>query len=435
MKRLLPPLLLLLFLGFVVWRTAGEPRRDATRQRIRAGVGPALNSLEARDALLAELESYLAEYEQDLDDRRFAAEAYLRIQEPARAAEALWSHPEFQARPGAGRELAEMILRPVSLLGDDVDVPGVLTANMATLVLAEGGLDEARARVDEVIQTQPWQLQRAVFFGAALYGTDAIRAQIVEDLRARKEPEARTQAALIAMRPDDYPEREGDLERLRDVVEGTHRQEHRMLWSLAAVALGRSGSPEALEILREAATRLGASDAVPDREDGAFAALGLVAGGDMSALAQVEPFLAGRSLIPVLLQWTANTLALRWNAGDEAALAPLQALWRDGRDRNGHSARIWLGYDLFLRQGLPPVGDPVDRLGQELSAADATPSEQLQGVAIGVRRGQEGARDELVRRTIGILRERPLADHLGLVDGLFYSDALQGLRTLYLYDR
>ncbi len=435
MKRLLPPLLLLLFLGFVVWRTAQEPRREAMRDRIAGSVGAAAVSPEAKEQLRVDLDAFLADYGRNPDDRRFAARMLFRAGDPTRALDLLWKDPGYREQPGAGSDLAAMVLERISRLDEEQLTAPERPTNLSAVYLADGGHPEADQHLSDFFMTTSWMVHGQVFAQVVLHGEGTSRSIVGKALRSREEPQAQDSAAILAMRPESYPQRAADVERLTDMVRGNLRKEVRDVWGAAAIALGRSGDPDALKLLREMATQLLDSEYETDQMDGVYAALGMAAGGDWSAWSEVQSRIVGPTLAPLIRQLALRTLAQRWDAGDEAALEPIQTLFLDRSSPDAAGRRLRLATALFLEGPLPDEGDPVSRLAQELDAEGASSEEKVLGAAVRLRRGEVSARDELVAYVRPTLEQMPIEGDPALIDPLAQSSRIQALRALYLYDR
>lgn len=401
-KRFLPPLLLVVVVGLVAWRALARPQREAARARIEAG-------WEATDATnrerVVDLASrYLVQFPGE-DDRRFAAHAFLRARRLEKAVQARW--PDVD-RPLPAEEVKEFALEALVAFGWDDEArtrPSIQNTQVA-VALVEGGDKRTRAWLERGIARGPIEdvyliMRRSVRLRSAL-GRDLF----ARGCRARAQAEARDgvpdsswllAAAVMALGPEPYPERDADLMLLLEVLNGPSRVQFHQRWTLACRAIGASEDPRALEALRTQIAKLEGRTDPSDQRDLGTLQLALLAGGDWTHSPRVrEYFEANEPAMRTARTYAPEVLLDRWYRGDARALYVLHQLWRrEGETDLGLRETIARG--LLLGGPLPTADVSVDELLAGLDSPELPSRLRVLALAFRLRRGDPGARDALVR--------------------------------------
>ncbi|MFV1959244.1 MAG: hypothetical protein ACC662_07505, partial [Planctomycetota bacterium] len=292
----------------------------------------------------------------------------------------------------------------------------------------------ARPYVDERIRTEPWMGLKILYYATTLYARIPLRDRVVATLRARNERETDIAAALLAAGPESYDERAADIALLREVVEGTWRREQRLIWSAAAVALGRSEDPQGRVVLGALLDRLKDSPQVPDREDAGMAAVGLLAGGDWNAFEAIRPFLEGPRPHHVIGPWTMRALVWRLHASDPKAVEAIRTWWARLPPTGRYPLRPRLAFEVFLRDDPQEAKGPLPSLLADLEAPGPPPVERVLAAAVRFRAGRKDAADDLVEVLRAFSNQVNPAEDAGLMDPELMSPFVQAARALYLYD-
>lgn len=437
MKRFLPPLLVLVVLGVIVWRVAASPQRQVDRAWIESrwdvGPGGEIQPEQVSDAV----DAYLEAYGRHPDDRWFAARAYFELGNPSSAARAILDDPALMDDPETARRFATLLLETLAF-GTGPEGGGQEGPNVALLMLVEGGHEEATRRLDEAVAVTPMDGLLRLYHSVYRQSPMPIRRRMADGLRAREDADHGVAAAILAMGPDAWPERDADVGRLKDVVGGSSRRERRMMWTIAAVALGSSEDEAALDELRDLFDSLKAAENEEDREDGLMAAIGLLAGGDKSVLEDLAPVveLRGRNLL--LPHQYVETLAHRYARGDDVVVKPLETIWSALAAKADvpplYQLRPRAADLLLLRGELPRASLPVDKLLDELSGRAAHESERGVAAAFRWRRGEPEGKAGCVAMLKDLLGRGLLYQDPALHDPTITSPLLTTARALYLYD-
>ncbi len=435
MKRWLPPLLVLLVLGFVVWRVQGDPRRDADRKNLERLAGSAFGNPEGVQQFVASVEDYLGRYGDRAEDRWYAARLLLHSHLAGPAIDTVWRDPGLRRDlPDATRRLGRLLLLDVAF--DDpvhMERPQPPISDVVTSVLADGGDPQALERFDTLSGDNPLPRWASLYFTTWFFGSQALQRRMLDELRAKQDLEADLAAARLQMGPDPYPERDADLGRLKEEVESDARQKRRPDWAISCLALGRSEDAGALDALEGVVNELAKSSAPNDRADAAMASIGLVAGGRWAAEARVLPQIPFERPVDMLLLWYLDAVVHRYRRGDSEAFSRIETWWKKGARGGPLSARPRLAIQLCLVGPAPPQDGPVAKLVEDLAAPDVSAEERVLRDAVGLRWGEAGSADRLVtylKDTLGSIEPR---QDPGFKDPLPYSPLLQAERALYLY--
>jgi hypothetical protein len=424
--RLLPPLAALLVCALIVGRCMAEPFRDESQAQIQG-------LLEGADfkAALSKLESYLERYHED-EDQWFATQAWFAMRRPDRAIDQIWSHPTISQQPGTARRFARTgllalgwtdlgHLRPTGL------EPFVLTA------LVDGEDAWAEEKLRHHASTLPMQMTTLYFFPAYRRANERPLEVIVDAYRERGEDDFDVAAALAGLKPEDYPEKAGDIARLQRVIADPRwRQQYLDVWGVAAVALGRSGDPAALRSLKEVEAGLEGATSQRDQEALALVRNGLIAGGDWSGVEDCLARAQSDVASPIATLWLLEALIHRYRVGDMRAEAGLVAFWTTLGERfpsmRARMARA------FLLQDEPPSEEAVqhwvDRMLDDLRRPNGPPMSRILAEAWRLRSGAPGSREAMIEalRDAGRLLQSDPSQASELQEPF-----LEGLRALFLY--
>ncbi|MDJ0523414.1 MAG: hypothetical protein QNJ90_15200 [Planctomycetota bacterium] len=424
--RFLPPLLVLLVLGTVAVRCAQNPHREEARVRI-TGLIQGANLERAREVL----EDYTQRYT-TIEDRWFASGMWFRLRDPVRALDTIWNDPAIAGAEGTARRFAETGLLAIGWETEDRRDPTMMEP-WVLIALAEGGHDWAQERLAQY--GRELQLEAAIlyFFPAYRQASRAPLETLVTAFRERGEEIFDVAAALGALRAEDYPEKARDIASLRKVlVSEDWRRTYRDVWMVAAIALGRSGDPGALEALQGAAARLEGSVDERDRGDLARVRLGLLTAGRF----EVDPPLAkevfGRRPDLQVTSWYMEALIHRYRSGDKRSELRLRQIWEGPgarvRPLRSRIARAFLLQDTRLSD--EAVQTFVGRMVRELEAPDGPLIGHVLGRAWRLRAGEDGARDGLLE----VLRRAAEAFTSGEAEAIELAEPfVEALRALYLY--
>lgn len=435
MKRLLPPLVVVLILGVVAWRVSQDPRRERERGWIQAQWHTAEGDPHRTQQIAADIERYLERYGHVEADRWFAARAFMELGVPAAGFEAIWGAPDLRAQPDTARRLADLFLRTVGFHDPhDMMMPRA-GANLVTMALADGGNARAAERITEVARNEPWQGFLDLYYGVATLGLQPSTRALLDGLRGRSEEELTLATAIIALGPDAYTDREDDLKLLGEVVPSDWRNKHPLAWGLSAFALGRSGDEASIELVGEVVKRLRASEDPKSRVDGQLAATGLIAAGRWSAEDVLESALA-ESRPDAIKDWYLQALIHRVREGDAKGLERLRSWWDETKDKPKLLVQPRVILELFLREDLPAEDAPT-----EIFLARAREDGQTDEVArmltdaVDLRRGKPGAQDRLIGFLQRHTAEMDVRRDQGFSRPMSFSPSFHAARALFLYDR
>lgn len=443
-SRLLPPLVLLGILGVIVYRAAERPQRGAIQKTIRAR----WTEPTWRRGLIDEVERYLDRYHQE-EDRRFAAHGLMRARDPAKAIRARWADLD---RPLPAAEVREFAKDALFWLGWDDEPrdpgapPGPGTrpspANIqCVMALLEGDDASAREWLEARVRVEPIEDVYVTMRRSRGLANPEARRVVARAARERAAAERARGlptedwdfiAALLTPKNAAYPEREADIDLLIEKVKSSWRAQGIARWNLACRALGEIGEPRGVAALHEVATLLWTSSDAKDRRDLAIVRISLLIGGDWSHDADLRPMVASpnQELTTVKANYQ-EAILLRWRAGDQQAVEPLTWLW-DGLGATDASVRERLGRGLLIEGPMPTAEVPLDRLLAALEAEGAPASLVVVAKAFRLRRGEPGAREDLLRWLTGEQTPEMTAGSWNPEQAL--SPPISGLRALYLYD-
>jgi hypothetical protein len=287
LTRFLPPLVLVALLAFVVLRACEQPSREAARARIERQSDAATDK--ARQDLSAEVDRYLAKFKAD-DDRLFAARAQLRARYVEKAVRARFDDLDKPVGSAEAREFAREALEIIAW--EDVARTRPSTQfQFCLLALVEGG--DAAAEVSLLAWLQQGSLGDLY---ALIRRGGGVQERRVREALARgcRERATRERAAgraeeaddwaligaILAVRREEYPEREGDVDLLLRTLDGRFRAEFLPRWTMGMIALGMSAHPRAIARLREHADTLAQGGSDADLRDLALVSMALMAADD-----------------------------------------------------------------------------------------------------------------------------------------------------------
>lgn len=433
--RILAPLLVLALVGLVALRWMADPRRDRERTWIAGSWDLALQRPDVKERLTGRLEGHLERYGDEAGTRWFAARAWMKIGEVGRAIDAVWTSPDLAAAPGTAHRFGSLLLRVLGFV-DDARLRQPRTgAAMATLVLAEGGDEEAAAWLDEFARARIQGGYLSELYGTFLYSTRSETLRVADGLRARGEPIADVIAALLAVGPEPYPERGDDMARLEEIVlRDADRRQQRVVWATACVALGRSEDARALVVLEGLHARLSRSKDPLERDDAAVVAAGLLAGGRWSMRGDLSPYLGSRSLEADVRLWYAEAVQHRLARGDPQARAAWVGIWQSLLTHPDSRLAERVATAFLLRDAQPPPQIPLDWVLGPLEDEDAPITMHAIAGAWRYRNAEPAGRDTLLRVLRQLEEGGWKGDDLLLRDPLWISPILTVCRALTLYD-
>lgn len=435
--RFLPPLVVALLLGFVVWRVARDDPRVAEREALEVHWTGTPGDPEAGRRALEAHRAYVERFGHRAEDRWFAARSLLRSGVRAEALQIVWDDPALRRETGTGRRLAGLLLRTMGWADDEALTKPRDPHDTLLPILVDGGAEDARALLMERFETQPWPTLPSLFLAIQMFGGEGSREAAIEALRARGDAEGDLGAAILATRPEPYAERERDGEVLRDFVSRPIEEERRLLWSMACRALGRLEDPEALATLEAVRARILEGDPEPiDQMDAAMASIGMVTGGRWDAKEAAGPHVDPAEAAPEFADAWLQAVLHRWRRGDAQALEEIRTWWQAPGRPGRYAARPRLLYGLFLRDGeIPPADGPVAFVEEDLARTASNDFDQMLLAAIQLRRGDRAGRDGVMRELVAFLHGLPPGADAGLALPIEFHPVPQGARALYLYDR
>ena len=433
--RILAPLLVLTLIGTVVVRWISDPVADRDRAWITGSWDLASQRADVKERLVARLEALEDRDGEDAETRWFAARAWLKLGEIGRALDAVWTAPALADAPGTAQRFGSLLLRGLGFLDDERLTQPRRGAAMAALILGEGGDAEAAAWLDQTIRTRLEGGYFNVLYGTFFYASEAGARRVAEALRACGEPVAEVLAALTALRPETYPERTADLERLEEIVlRDADRQRQHIVWASACIALGRSEDTRALDVLAGLHAGLARSADERSRIDAGVVAAGLLAGGRWSMTAALTPFLAPDRARSGVRIWYAEALQHRLAQGDPEATDAWLAVWDSFRAVPDPRLAERVANGLLLREAEPPTHFPLDRVLGVLEAQDATATMRAIADAWRYRQGATAGRDALLANLRRLQEDGWPGNDLLVRDALWISPVLVAGRALTLYD-
>ena len=424
--RFLPPLLLALVLAGIALRCAQEPHREELMARID-GLTQGGNLRRAGESL----EDFRARY-READDRWYTAETWLRLLEPLRAIDTVWKDPELAAQPDAARRFAAAALMTIGWQSQErIDPTGL--EPLVLLALVEGGNTWAEERLSKYGRELPLLGVTAYFFPAYRATSTAPLERLVRAFRERNDDKFAVAAAMGGLLKPDYADKAGDVAVLVDVLKSdAWRRQFRDVWLVSALALGRSGAPEAIEALQAGAARFEGSTSERDRSDLEFARNGLLAAGR----SEVDPALAAAIFAPEpdlkLMVWYVEALIHRYRLKDERVELRMRQLW-EGPGARYRGIR-WRIARALLLQEQPPSEEAVKvfvgRMLRELEEPGGPLLGHVLGHAWRLRAGEAGARQGL----LDVMRQAAEAFASGEQGAEEAAEPfIEALRALYLY--
>lgn len=436
-RRLLPPLLLLLVLGWIVARTLARPEREAAQARIQGWWEQA--DLESRDKVVELAKAYAAEFDTDAD-RRFAAHAFLRARRADQAILARWPTLDQPLPAAEVQAFAQEALRALGW-DDEACTRPALQNLQCMLALLEGGHEPTRRWVEGLIAREPKEtmfrmMRRSIHMrvpsAKAVLAAACRRRAAAEGQQVRAtegaDPVWSIAAAQLQLGPQPYPERNDDIELLVSVLEGPFRTQYPPRWTLSARVLGASEDPQALDALRRMAARLEASGT--DRDDVTVLKVATVASGDWTHEELLRSLFGPvRTVSPQARAVGPEVLLDRMARRDPRAAPLLAQLW-EGEGMLTPQVRELLARALLLGPEPPGPEVPVERLLADLEAPQGPAYLQVLAGAWRVRAGEPGAREALLRWLA-----RSPSGGMGDDEDVERASAplVTALRALYLY--
>ena len=426
MRRLLPPLLVLLVLAVVGVRWALGPSREEAQDRIRGLVQGGVAD-EARERL----ERYLARHDGP-DDAWFATWAWFRLMQPERAMAQVWDHPALASRPDTATRFARTALEAIGW--EDVRRDEATAQEPFALVaLAERENDWAETRLRRHGRELDLMASTTYFFPAYRRATRRPLRMIVEEYRKRGDVRFEVAAAIGTLDGFEGPQAAQDEARLREVLgDDRWRRSIREVWCVSALALGRRATPTALETLAAAAARLEGSVNEIDIQDLQLVYVGMLAAGDFDVHDKIVGAVYGEQATRIVTVWYLEALIHRYLLGDERSEAWLRRMW-EGPGARYRGLRSRIARAFLLQDSMPDEAAMeawVGRMLADLERPDAGPMAQVLAACFRLRRGDEGALEALVALLRGIAGQMQASRKVGESLG---EPFLEGLRGLYLY--
>jgi hypothetical protein len=432
--RILAAIVLTVLAAVVVGHQVTGPGRDRARAEIAGTWDLAAYRPETRVQLLERVERYLERFGDDPEERWFAARAFLKVDAIDRAIDAVWEDEALAAAPGTARRFGRMLLTNLGFLGDEDLTRQRPAAAQVSLVLAEGGDEGARAFLDEHIANRLQGGLLDVLYGTFLYSTRDTVHRVARALRKRGEHESHVVAAMAAMGPDAYEERDADLAKLEESVESHQlRQSERIVWGTAAVSLGRSEDARGLDVLAMARARLASTGEEIDRLDAGTLAASLLAGGRWEMLDPLSPYLGPEGPLSRVRAWYGEALLARIAAGDSLAPAAFTNLWGALQRYPDPPLLARLATGLLLRDIEPPESIPLDRILADLESPAAPATWRAIAAAWRFRSGAPEGRASVLTALRTEAQRGWIDADPALSNPLLISSVLTLCRALYLY--
>jgi hypothetical protein len=257
--------------------------------------------------------------------------------------------------------------------------------------------------------------------------------RLVRAFRERDDEKFAVAAALGGLLDPNDPHKAADVKVLVGVLRSdAWRRQFRDVWLVSALALGRSGTPEAIEALQAAQARFEGSNNERDKGDLEFVRNGLLAAGRF----EVDPALAQAVFGPQpdlkLVAWYVEALIHRYRLGDARVELRMRQLW-EGPGARFRALRARIARALLLQEQQPSeeaVKAFVGRMVRELEEPGGPMLGHVLGRAWRLRAGEPGARDGL----LDVMRQAAQAFVTGEKDAEELAEPfIEALRALYLY--
>lgn len=352
---LLPPLVVAGVIGGLLSRAfSPETERTHREDAIRARWGAQADFA----ALAKDLEAFVRDFGGDPEARWLAAEAYVRIGDPAAAFDAVFSDLRMREDRRTPRRFAGLMLERLSWMpGEEKPAPLLVRATLARI---DAGDPEARTELRKRVATMQYS-EMPMWFIPATRAATASRSVLAEAIAARADVrEFRIAAGGIVTGPKD----KRFLDLLLEVVASDWRIEHLPAWRQVCRAVGSSMDPKATEILRQARNEVtGEGPFANDQRATLDVALALSE--DPVALDRLDDHLRDPENGEGYLLLYATGLVTRWSQGDSKAGSRLKDLWSHA---TSPLARLHVGYGVLLSDMLPPPEIPADEWAEALAA-------------------------------------------------------------------
>lgn len=426
MPRLLPPLLVALVLALVGARCAMEPSRVEARERIRGLVQGGIH-----DEAERRLTRYRARFDEE-EDAWFATWVWFRLMQPDRAIQEIWDHPTIPDQPGTATRFARTGLYAIGWEDEERNDP-TMQEPFALVALAEGENAWAHERLRRHARELDLMASTSYFFPAYRRATRGPLRMITEEYRKRDDERFTVAAAIGSMFGDDYPEVEADEKTLLAVVgDDKWRRSFRDVWCVSALALGRHGSPAAIEALETAAAELEGSVNKIDQEDQQLVYVGLLASGRFEVNEKILSGVFAEDAAMTVTVWYLEALIHRYLQGDMRSELWLRRMWEGPGARYG-GLRGRIARAFLLQDSMPDdeaVQVWVGRMLHDLEDPEAPLMSHVLARSFRLRKGVPEAREQLVDllRRIGDRFREPGANTAELAEPF-----IEALRGLYLY--
>ncbi len=320
MKRLLPPLLVLLVLAVVVVRALGRPARGEMQTRIRG----MWTTLADRDACSTAIREYLEAFDEE-QDRWFGAEAFLRTGD-AEESLALIFGPGG-GTPGDARRYGEMGLMVMGW--DDAErTQAREEAPAARVAFGEAGEPWALKELEDLARDAPMSVGTSHWFLALRHLASPAMAALCRGLRehvtvgADYQLHARIAAGIAELGRPEAPGGTRDEDTLVAFLP-KGRRGSRDAWGASAVALGRAKTERGLAAIRREEKLLKGSS---EPADLALLRCGYVAAGNWEEAGGIVKQLTMGPADGILVETYTQAVIWRFLQGDARAAPALGAL-------------------------------------------------------------------------------------------------------------
>jgi hypothetical protein len=404
LRMLVPPVVVAAAVGGIFARAVSPETLRATREesiRVRWSVPSEF------DTLQADIEAYLKAYGDDLDARRFAAEAFARMLLPQRALEVTFPRGA-RVSPQEVRWFGRVLLEVLGTFPGPPPRPSALHPR-AVLARVDAGDAAAEEELAATIRAIGMNEIVAWFIPAYRSETQGKRA-LVDALSRRDEPHFRLAAAIGATGPKVRDRLPYLLEILRSPE---WREGRRPTWQQVCRAIGSSKAPEAVEALKaERASRTEGGMEGEQRRTTLDVALAL-AGEEESRRRVLSDAKSDRAAHAWSSLLYVGGLQTRLFQGDESAAPDLATLWTlfdvdpAAPFTEESVIRLQLAVGLMLSDALPPASIPVGDWAREL-ASHPSPLQRSIALAWAWRHREPGTLEGMVEEMRAGLASAPV---------------------------
>lgn len=404
MSRYLPPLVLAALLAFVLLRACERPSREAARARIERQWDASTD--QARNELSIDADRYLEQFQAE-DDRLFAAKAQLRARYVDKAVLARFGDLDKPVSGAAARGFAQEALDTLAW-DDAARTRPSMVNDICLLALVESGDPDAQERLLGWLTQAPLgELYGLIRRGGGLQ-EPRVRQALARGCRERA-AHSRVQGlreeaddwdligSILALRAEEYAEREADVDRLLRTLDERFRAEYPPRWTMGMIALGGSSHPRAMTRLREQADALAQGSTTIDLRDLALVSMALLAGDDWERAEVVRQVFDSRTDGSQLVRaFLPDILADLWNRGNDRALEVIADLW-EGPAAEDAGMRVQLARALLFRTRPPSGRLTPERLVAALQRPDAPAPHVVVALGYRMKSGDAAARQEILR--------------------------------------